>query len=282
MIGPTAVGTSVTAARAFLFVPGVRPDRFARAAASGGHPVLDLEDAVAPADKAVAREAVATWLRDGHAAAVRVNARGTEWFEDDVRAVASHASAIVLPKTDAPEDVAAVHRAAGREVAVVPLIETPGGVLRAAEIAGARGVVRLALGHLDLAVTLGVDPRSRDALFLTRSTLVLASAAAGLPGPVDGVTPEVRDTARVREDTAHARDLGLTARLCIHPDQVAPVEEVLRPTPEEIAWARSVVGAIDDGAVTVLDGRMVDAPVVARARRILAADAPVAPGGPRD
>lgn len=284
MIGPMAVGTPVAAARAFLFVPGVRPDRFARAAGSGGHPVLDLEDAVAPAEKAAAREAVGTWLRDGNVAAVRVNARGTEWFEDDVRAVASHASAVVLPKTDCAEDVAAVHRAAGREVPVMPLIETPQGVLRAAEIAGARGVVRLALGHLDLAVTLGVDPRSQDALLLTRSTLVLASAAAGLPGPVDGVTPEVRDTTRVREDTAHARELGLTARLCIHPDQVVLVDEGLRPAPEEIAWALSVLGAIGDGgdAVAVVDGRMVDAPVVARARRVLAADDPVAPGGPHD
>ncbi len=270
---------SVATASTFLFVPGDRPDRFARALASGADVVVcDLEDAVGPAAKDEARDQVAAAAAGGARVAVRVNAVGTPWHDADVAVAVEHGLPVVLPKADL-SSVSSLH---GRqEVPMVALVETARGLLDAAGLAALAGVDRLALGHLDLAAELGVDPDVREVVDAARTTLVVASAAAGLVGPVDGVTPQVRDTDRLAADAAHAARLGLRGTLCIHPAQVAVAAAAHLPAGDEVAWAERVLAGAADG-VALVDGRMVDAPVLARARQVLARTparpAPLTPG----
>ena len=283
MTDPSTLQRVAETARTWLFVPGNRPERFDKAAVAGADVViLDLEDAVAPSDKDAARERVAAWLTGSPVpCAVRVNAAGTDWHLADLDAVAATGPALVmLPKADGAEVVARVLDALPHGSAIVALVESARGVLGAADLARAPGVARLAFGSYDLAAELGVDPDHAPALTGARSALVLAAAAAGLNGPVDGVTGDVRDSARLTADVAAAAALGFTGKLCVHPSQVAPSAAALAPTREESAWAERVLAAVDERSdgVVLVDGRMVDAPVVARARRIRATTA--SPGTP--
>lgn len=272
----------VSSARTLLFVPGNRAERFAKAFATPADLViLDLEDAVAPAEKQDAREAVVAWLdtlagEDAARVAVRINAAGTPWHEADLSAVADRAGAVMLAKAEAGGALEAV----GRAAVVVALIETATGVLDARPIARTAGVARLAFGSFDLAAELGVDPVDADALRAARSALVLASASAGLAGPIDGVHAAIEDAEALAAETTAARRLGFAGKLCIHPRQVEVVDAVLRPSREDVAWAERVLGAVPAdlaGGVVTVDGRMVDKPVIERARRIRAAASDPAP-----
>jgi citrate lyase subunit beta/citryl-CoA lyase len=259
----------VEAARSLLFVPASRPDRFERARGSGADLVIvDLEDAVPPEEKAAALENVQRWVEhDAAATVVRVNGVGTAWHPAELRALAASGVALMLPKAESAQEVAAFVAAAPGSP-IIALVESPRGVLDADGIAGVPGVTRLALGNVDLAAALGVDPASRTALWRARSELVLASAAHGMAGPVDGVTTVLDDAERLSEDTRHAVELGFTAKLCIHPRQVPIVNAGWQPTAADAEWARRVLAAAGQGAVAV-DGEMVDGPVVLRARTIL-------------
>ena len=260
---------SPAAARTALFVPGNRPDRFAKAAAAGADLVLiDLEDAVPAADKAQARTHTDAWLAAGHPAAVRVNAHGTPWFDDDLAMASRHGCPIMVPKcqdVDALTDL--VSRSAGR-CHVIALIETALGIEHATRLCATPGVVRAALGNADLATQLGVDPGDHLALAYSRSRLVAASAAAGIAPPLDGVTTRLDDPGTLASDIAHARRLGFAGKLCIHPSQLPATADGFASTEEELTWARSVLNA-SDGASRV-GGEMVDRPVLERARRLLA------------
>lgn len=248
------------AATTFLFVPGDRPDRFAKAVASGADVVLlDLEDAVSAGAKDSARAAVGEWLVRGRAM-VRINAPGTPWFEADASMVAARGVPVMVPKAETPGVLAGFRE-------VVALVETARGVEGAGELAAVPSVTRLAFGSVDLAAELGVAPEDREPFAYARSRLVIASAAARLAPPVDGVTTDLHDSARLEEDVRYARSMGFGGKLCIHPEQVAPVRDGFAPTEAELAWARRVVAAGD--GVSVVDGRMVDKPVLARARHIL-------------
>ncbi|WP_431873539.1 HpcH/HpaI aldolase/citrate lyase family protein [Amycolatopsis sacchari] len=254
----------VAHARTFLFVPGHRPDRFPKAHADVV--VLDLEDAVGPDQKVAAREHVRAWLAGGHPAMVRINPPGTPWHEEDLALAVEHGCPVMLPKAEDPAVLAALGVSAG----VVPLVETAAGIARAAEVCAAPGVVRPAFGSVDLAAQLGVDHRSHEALRYARSALVVAAAAAGRAAPVDGVTTALDDEDALVADLEHALTLGLTAKLCVHPRQVPVVHRRLAPTPEEVAWARGVLAAAEDGSVAVFEGQMIDRPVVLRAQAVLA------------
>jgi citrate lyase subunit beta / citryl-CoA lyase len=262
---------AITAARSLLFVPGDRPERFTKAAASGADlVVLDLEDAVAPARKATALAEVLAWLSAGHDCVVRVNAVGTDSHAAEIEALAGTGAALMLPKAESAPDVAGVvARLAGEPV--IALVETALGVRDVDAIAAVDGVARLALGTVDLAAELGVDHASYPAMSYSRGRLVIASAAAGLPGPIDGVTVRLDSTTRLAEDLEVALDLGMGAKLCIHPRQVDQVNTAFAPSAEEITWARRIVEAMEagGGGVVVVDGAMVDVPVLTRARRIL-------------
>jgi len=262
-------GDRITVARTLLFVPGNRPDRFDKAASSGTDlVVIDLEDAVAPDDKDSARGNASAWSALGTPAVVRINPPGTPWFEADLAQAAAHGCPVMVPKAEDAYVLAEIAgRAAGR-CPLIPLVETALGIERAHEVCSVPGVVRVAFGNVDLAVQLGVAPDDHVALTHARSRLVLASAAAGIHPPVDGVTTAVRDAGALDADITHARRLGFTGKLCIHPAQVRPAADGFAPTADELRWARSVLGVGD--SVTVVGGQMVDRPVFERARGVLA------------
>jgi citrate lyase subunit beta/citryl-CoA lyase len=268
---PLSPATGAEAARSWLFVPATRPERFAKAAASGADLVIvDLEDAVPADSKESARADAAAWLSGDGLAAVRVNPVGSEHHAADVEALTGLPGlrAVVLPMASSVEVLAALHDRLGPGVALVAQVETAAGLVRAADLAGAPGVVRLAFGHLDFAFDVDAAPDG-GTVDHARSALVVASRAAGVAAPVDSVTTELDDREATRRDAVRARALGFTGKLCIHPRQVGTVNEAMSPTDDEVAWAERVLAAGTSGAARV-DGQMVDAPVVASAERIVA------------
>lgn len=258
--------------RSYLFVPATRTDRVQKARASGAHAVIvDLEDAVAPDAKETARSALAAALDVTGPVLVRINGFTTPWFADDA-ALARHPSVVgvVLPKCESADQVRATAERCGGK-AVLPLIESAHGMARAEVIAAEASTQRLVFGSLDFQLDLGIDGEE-DELLMFRSQLVLASRLAGKAAPVDGVTPQFDRPEPVRAAALRARRLGFGAKLCIHPHQVEHVNAAFRPTTEEVRWARAVLDAVDTtgSAALAVAGRMVDAPVIARARQILA------------
>lgn len=262
------------APRTYLFVPANRPERFAKALASGADAVIiDLEDAVAVAAKPAAREALADSLvaggLDRSRVIVRINDESTAWFDEDLRLLAAHRVAgMMLAKAERRDTVARV-RACCPAIDVLALVESARGVLAAEALAAAPGVTRLVFGTIDYALDLDLsgDPLGLDH---AASRLTLASRAAGIAAPVAGVTATLDDETALLADFARARAHGFGAKLCIHPRQVAPIHAALRPSAAELAWAQGVLqaAASTQGAVQ-LDGRMIDRPVIERARRVV-------------
>lgn len=255
--------------RSLLFVPGSRPDRFDKALASRADAVIvDLEDAVPPEQKSAARDALASWLHPERPVIVRINAAGTPWFEEDCRlAGLPGIAAVMVPKAERSEEIWTVAQA-GRPV--FALIETASGCEHVNAIARTEGVTRLVFGSIDLQLDMGIEGDD-DELLLFRSSLVLASRLADLPAPVDGVTVAIADEASLAAAARRARRMGFGAKLCIHPQQVAAVNAAFTPSEQDIAWAQRVLAAASAsaGAATIVDGRMVDRPVILRAERIV-------------
>lgn len=273
---------------ALLFVPGHRQSMVYKETIFEADTVIfDLEDAVPLEEKAAAREIVRQALAD-HAQrdverAVRVNAADTPYFEGDLQAVVGTGLDVVLvPKAEDPgmvrkvsgmltdlEERAGLPR--GR-ISLILLLETAAGILRAAELATASDrVVALAFGAEDFAASTGVS-RSESMEF-PRWQVVLAAAAAGIQA-IDTVYVDFRDHAGLEAEVRRIRSLGFTGKLCIHPSQIQVVRAAFAPDPEEVAWAQRVTQAFEAalqeglGAVAV-DGKMIDRPVVERARRVL-------------
>jgi len=259
----------------YLFVPGDRPDRFAKALASGAHAVIiDLEDAVSPGGKADARQHIRAWLATQQPfdarILVRINDASTSWFDTDLAVVSECAiGGVVLPKAERPADIARVTKALPREGLVVPIIETAGGVLGVDELAAAERVQRFAFGTLDYAVDLGLSGDERG-LAYPACRMAIASKAAGIAAPIAGVTTEIDNEAKLEADLAFARACGFGAKLCIHPRQLASTHRAFAPTADEIAWAQRVMAAVESGRGAVqVDGKMVDRPVILHAQAIL-------------
>jgi citrate lyase subunit beta/citryl-CoA lyase len=253
-----------------LFVPGHRPDRFDKAAQVADIAVIDLEDAVDVDAKRHARVAVRTWLRAGGQAVVRVNAAGTPWHEADVHALRNIPTlrAIMLPKAESAAQCERAHRDAGEESPIVALTESALGLAAVDAIANSPAVVRLAFGSIDYALDIAAN-ESWDAMLWARSSIVQASRAAGLAGPIDGVTTSLDAPERAAEDARKARGLGFAAKLCIHPAQIEGVAAAFEPSFDEVTWAREVLAAGSTGAARIRS-QMVDKPVRIRAERILA------------
>ena len=256
-------------ARTLLFVPGDRPGRFAKAMAAGADGIiLDLEDAVAAARKDEARSCVAQWLTGRTAAVVRINAVDTPWFADDLEMVRGSGCTVMLPKASV-DGVDSVGAVLGERTRVIALVETAAGVMASRAISAAPQVIRLAFGSIDLSTELGVQADDREALLHSRSTVVLASIAENLAAPLDGVTTDLTSGEPAGVDAAYAARLGFTGKMCVHPVQVDPVNFAFEPEPAQLEWARTVLASAAGGA-TKVDGHMVDAPVLARAQRLLA------------
>ena len=268
--------------RSLLFVPASRPDRFAKALAAGADLVCaDLEDAVAPADKAAARDAALAFLRDAAGApgrAVRINGLRTPEGISDLAAIVALGAAtgaLLLPKAEHAEEVAildAVLSAAGSALSLVPLIESARGLRNATDIAAASPrVAALFLGGVDLAAELGVAPDATG-LATARGLLVLAARGAGV-GLIDVPALDVRDPEAGGREALAAKRLGFTAKAVLHPAQVPAVNAAFTPTEAEIAeavrYVRAFAGA--KGGVASLDGKLVEKPIIARMRQVLAA-----------
>ncbi|NHU85382.1 CoA ester lyase [Kocuria sp. JC486] len=269
----------LSTARTALFAPASRPDRVLKAQSSGAQVVIvDLEDAVALQDKSQARENLAELLTGNSEVGalsapvgVRVNSPRTQAGSEDLRMLAGIGDlglldAVVVPKLEEPSQIRAVRSTLPQIQGIVGTIESAAGLLRLEDLAAEDGLIRFATGTLDLAQDLGctLDSRTMDA---ARARLVTVSRALGLAGPLDSPTPQFRDLRPVQVAARLAKEDGFTGKACIHPDQVPAVTQAFEPTADEIEWARSVIHA-EDGATSV-DGSMVEAPVVARARAIL-------------
>ncbi|ABM60493.1 HpcH/HpaI aldolase/citrate lyase family protein [Verminephrobacter eiseniae] len=280
-MAPTGPAPALAEARSFLFVPANRPDRLPKALASGADAVIiDLEDAIAPPQRDGARSALQpVWASiaapDRARLVLRINGAGTPWHRADValaRAlVADGLAALMLAKAEQARDLAALAQACPG-AALLPLVESAEGAAALDALAAAPRVLRLALGDIDLQADLGMACGPEQAeLAPLRWAMVLASRRAALAPPIDGVTTARDDAAALTQDTARSRRFGFAAKLCIHPAQIAVVHAAFAPGARECDWARRVLAAAEaaGGGVCVVDGRMVDAPVIALARQTL-------------
>lgn len=283
----TRVTNGAMAVRSPLFTPANHARRVEKALAGAADGViLDLEDAVATAEKGAARHGAASVLAGirPKPVFVRVNALGTPFCYDDLLAVAPGApDAIVLPKAESLSDIRTVdwllHQLEARHglpsggIALLPILETAEGIAHAREIAGGPRVGRLMFGAVDLALDMDLV-LDEDAMAGPRFAIALASRQAGLVGPLDTAFVDVAAPGRLRETTLRARALGFTGKACIHPAQVEVVQAVFTPTAAALDRARRVVAAFEaaereGSAAMMLDGAMIDVPVVLQARRLL-------------
>lgn len=284
-----AVSALVTApARSWLFVPATQPERFAKAAASGADRVIiDLEDAVAAEAKHEARLQLARHpLPQGLPLYVRINAYGTEWFEEDLALVATlPVTGMLLPKCEDAMQVSRVAAALPDEQAIVPIIESARGLWHVLELAESKRVERLAFGALDFQLDTGIQCEEETELELAyaRSRIVVATRVAGVNPAIDSPSTVIDDEILITRDAKRSRRFGFGGKLCIHPKQVAPINRAYLPSLAEIDWATGLMEAVaarpvaSRGAFSYR-GAMVDRPVLDRAREILAA----ASGRPND
>lgn len=274
--------------RSILFVPGIRQDRFAKAMNAGADAVVfDLEDSVEAAQKTKARSLVAEFLSTPGSEAlrlVRFNPVHTADGEADLECFSGAAGfdGVLLPKVETVGAVERVARVFGRRApsgAVPPLLlllETPRAILRAAEIAAAdASVAALLFGAEDFTAQLAVE-RTIDGeeLLFARSQIVLAAAAAGADA-IDAIVTDLNDLALLRRDCERARALGFRGKMAIHPRQVAVINEVFTPSAADVDRARRLIDTYEaarsaGAGITTMDGRMVELPIVERARRTLA------------
>jgi citrate lyase subunit beta / citryl-CoA lyase len=277
--------------RSFLFAPGNHPRKVEKLLVSGADAViLDLEDAVAVAEKEATRAQVVAAMKQPRSARgfVRINGFDSRFWMADLEAVVgAWIDGIVLPKAENPEQIRAVdvrisqmERRAGLKegtLELMPIVETAKGVENATAIAGASGRVRrLSFGGGDYTNDLDLiwTPEERE-LDYARARLTHASRVAGIEPPIDTVVIQVKDTPRFRLSAQNGRRMGFQGKLCIHPDQVGPCNEEFTPTAEEIAHARAVIGAFQAaeaaGSASIqLNGYFIDYPIVYKAQRVLA------------
>lgn len=267
-------------ARCWLYVPGDRPDRFAKAAASGADAVIvDLEDAVALDDKDDARRHVVDALGEEGLGPVRtwVRVNTGERGAEDLRSLRGCPGlhGVVVPKATPEVLDGLAPLVEGLEVCA--LVESARAVLELPALASHPLVTRLALGEVDLTADLDLAPGADDALWPIRLRAVVAAAASGLDSPVGPVWVDVGDADGLRRSTEALRDHGVRARQAVHPAQVAVINEVLTPTPDEVEAAEALLAqAAAAGGGVHLDerGRMVDEAVLRSARRLLERAAP--------
>jgi citrate lyase subunit beta/citryl-CoA lyase len=277
--------------RSFLFAPGNHPRRVEKALTlDADATILDLEDACPVAEKAATRPVVVAAYQKPHRglAYVRVNAMTTEFGYGDIVAVVQQGvDGIILPKVESADEIKAIdwlvlqlERERGLPPGafdIIPIIETGKGVANVAAItsAGTR-VKRISFGAGDLTLDMNIEwSRTEEELLPYRSAVVLASRAAGIEPPLDTVWVDIKDVEGFRASVRTIKRLGFQGKMCIYPDQVPIVNEMLAPTPAEVEWSRRAVQAFKDaeraGSASIqLDGKFIDYPIVYRAERMLA------------
>lgn len=265
---PSAPGFRIdpVLARSWLLVNGAQFDRFAPAAHSRADiVVLDIEDAVAPKDKAAARDNVTRWLADGNSDWVRINGFGTPWWADDLAMLdGTSIGGVMLAMVESVDHVSETAKRLP-DVPIVALVETARGLERITEIASAKGTFRLAFGIGDFRRDTGFGDNPAT-LAYARSRFTIAAKAAHLPSAIDG--PTVGSSAlKLSEATAVSAEFGMTGKICLTPDQCPTVNEGLSPSQEEISWANEFFAEFQRDGGEIRNGS--DLPRIARANKIL-------------
>ncbi len=278
----TAATAHTVTASSYLFVPAINIERVAKAFARGADAVIiDLEDAVSESVKTQSRQNVAAYLNGADAKPIwlRINAATSSEQLTDInlihslpRAAVDNIIGVVLPKVQNALDIERVHHTLGKPV--IALIETPTGMANIAEIAGAQGLRALSFGFLDICQKLGVQAQSGAGEMVAnqiRYQLSLHSAINQLQPPIECVYPPFNDPDGLAKKVIGWRDLGFSGMLCIHPNQVAVVNELAKPTAEQLDFAKKVVAhyAATGLAAFAIDGQMVDTPVIVQAQKLI-------------
>jgi citrate lyase subunit beta/citryl-CoA lyase len=264
---------------ALLFCPADRGERYEKALAAADSVIIDLEDAVAPADKAAARAQLVTASLDPARVIVRVNPAGTEDHELDLIAVRQTAyRTLMLAKT---EGAAQLDALGAEGFGVLALCETATGIARADEIAAHPAVFAMMWGAEDLAASMGgkgsrheptdgqATGRYRDFARYARARVLIEAKAAGKMA-VDSVFLNIADAEGLRHEATDASISGFDATACIHPSQAAVIRTAYAASPDEIAWAERVLAeAQHQPGVFQFEGKMVDEPVLRQARKML-------------
>ncbi|WP_019179248.1 HpcH/HpaI aldolase/citrate lyase family protein [Microbacterium yannicii] len=257
---------------ALLFCPADRPERFAKAHERADAVILDLEDAVSPADKARARGHLIESELDPARVIVRVNPPHTDAFVADLATLSqTDYRRIMVAKSESPKRIGRLDA----RFEVVALCETAKGVAQADRLAALDNVIALMWGAEDLVASLGgtssrkPNGRYRDIARYARARVLLAAGARG-KAAIDAVHLDIADVKRLAIEAADAAASGFTATACIHPSQVPIIRAAYRPDEKSVAWAREVLTAAErERGVFAHDGRMVDEPVLRHARHVL-------------
>jgi citrate lyase subunit beta/citryl-CoA lyase len=253
-----------------LFCPGDRPDRYPKAIAAADAVIIDLEDAVAPANKDAARNALLAHALDPARVIVRVNAADSAELSADLAAVRESAyRTLMLAKT---ETAGQIEQVAGYDV--IALIETPRGVLNAVAVAADPSVIAMMWGAEDLVAAMGGQSsrhpggQYRDVARHARSSVLLSAHAHGCEA-VDSVYIDIHDLEGLSTESLDAAASGFAYKACIHPNQADVVRAAFKPTPLMRAWAQRILDQSGTSAVSSINGQMIDAPLIKQARRIL-------------
>lgn len=269
--------TKARSLRSLLYVPAIRPERISKAHASGADAVIvDWEDAIAPEHKIIAREHIIThdktapqpyWLR--------INAADSGEHDTDLSVAAKfeHLAGVLLPKVECSAQIEYVAQHLNKPV--IAIIETASAQLNLANIASAKGLHALTFGILDMANDLNITLNSAAADMAfnrLRHDILLQSCANRLAPPIDTVYPQFNDTDGLRDYVSYWRDLGFGGMMCIHPKQIAIIHDTLRPSDEALAQARRICEAAKNSGLAAfqIDGKMIDTPLIIRARALLA------------
>ncbi|EBS6880999.1 CoA ester lyase [Salmonella enterica] len=265
----------------YLFVPANKEVMFSKALSCGTDAIIiDLEDAVHPNEKSLGRENCLSWLYKLNknivktAIYIRINHPRESEFEDDVSLLNSLNETLItglmVPKLDCIETITQIKSRLNPGISKLPflgIIETARGVNHCDSIASS-GVARLAFGSLDYSLDINCL-QTPEALLYARSRIVVASRLANLPSPIDCVTPEFCTSETLLTDCCHARSLGFSAKLCIHPDQIDVVAKAFSPTEEQIKWAEEVLKQSRESYAFQIGGSMVDLPLIKQATRLM-------------
>ena len=254
-----------------LFVPGHRSELLVKAASSGADAVImDLEDAVSPADKPAAHKAILERPDIEIPLLIRTNAFESEWFAIDLDHIAQRRpSMVMLPKAESADHVELIRQKLGHKIPVLPIVESAAGLASLGEMLCHPSVFQVAFGHLDFALDIGASS-DWECLHYARGKMVLESRLASKAAPLDGVSVRFDDMDVVAQESSLAKAMGFGGKLLIHPKQIEPAKAVFLPSVEDYEWARRVMAAVADNVSAVqLDGSMIDAPVIKRAQLII-------------
>ncbi|XXK30090.1 HpcH/HpaI aldolase/citrate lyase family protein [Rhodobacteraceae bacterium nBUS_24] len=276
-------GRKIRPRRSFIFTPGLKPDMFPKALASGADIVcVELEDGIAPKDKAEAREKALALFElpqadDGVERIVRINSMRERFGVEDVNAVLitdTPPPALMMPKVRTPDEVVMLDQLlteAGHATRLHVIIETNAGLEAAFEIARCSPRIdAMFFGGIDMAAELRCQ-NTFESMIYARSRVVHASAAAGLD-VIDVPFLDLDDPEGMRVEAEKVRDLGFAGKGSVHPKQIATLNEVFTPSEAEIARARRIVGEFEraDTGLVVIDGKLIEKPVLRNMYRIIA------------